>query len=71
MVVRASVYQSVDLGLISQVESYQKISKHGIQSFPDKRLAQKESCGEQASKLAGYVLAGAYPGGGALGPRPR
>ena len=34
VVVRASTSQSVDLGFISQVESYQKTLKNGIHSFP-------------------------------------
>ena len=34
VLVRASGWQSVGLGLISQVESYQKILKSGIYSFP-------------------------------------
>ena len=32
--VRAPALQSVDLGFISQVESYQKTLKNGIHSFP-------------------------------------
>ena len=34
VVVRASASQSVDLGFISLVESYQKTLKNGIHSFP-------------------------------------
>ena len=34
VVVRASALQSVDLGFISLVESYQKTLKNGIHSFP-------------------------------------
>ena len=34
VVVRASASQSVDLGFIFQVESYQKTLKNGIHSFP-------------------------------------
>ena len=34
VVVRASASQSVDVGFISLVESYQKILKSGIHSFP-------------------------------------
>ena len=34
VVIRASALQSVDLGFISQVESYQKTLKNGIHSFP-------------------------------------
>ena len=40
-VVRASVSQSVDLGFISLVESYQKTLKNGVHSFPTRRSAQK------------------------------
>ena len=32
--VRASALQSVDLGFISQVDSYQKTFENGIHSFP-------------------------------------
>ena len=39
IVVRASASQSLDLGFISQVESYQKTLKNGIHSFPAKRSA--------------------------------
>ena len=38
---RASALQSVDLGFISQVESYQKTLKNGIHSFPAWCSAQK------------------------------
>ena len=41
VVVRASALQSVDLGFISLVESYQKILKNGIHSFPAWRSAHK------------------------------
>ena len=41
VVVRASASQSVDLGLISQAESYQKTLKNCIHSFPAWRLAHK------------------------------
>ena len=41
VVVRASASQSVDLGFISQVESYQKTLKNGIHSFPAWRSAHK------------------------------
>ena len=40
-VVRASASQSVDLGFISLVESYQKTLKNGIHSFPAWRSAHK------------------------------
>ena len=39
--VRASASQSVDLGFISLVESYQKTLKNGIHSFPAWRSAHK------------------------------
>ena len=41
VVVRASASQSVDLGFISLVESYQKTLKNGIHSFPAGRSANK------------------------------
>ena len=41
VVVRVSASQSVDLGFISLVESYQKTLKNGIHSFPAWRSAQK------------------------------
>ena len=41
VVVRASASQSVDLGFISLVESYQKTLKNGIHSFPAWRSANK------------------------------
>ena len=41
VVVRASASQSVDLGFISLVESYQKTLKNGIHSFPALRSAHK------------------------------
>ena len=52
VVVRASASQSVYLGFIPLVESYQKTFKNGIRSFPAWRLAFREGCGEQAGKLA-------------------
>ena len=56
VVVRASASQSVDLGFIPFVESYQKTLKNGIHSFPARRSAFSESCGEQAGKFACCVL---------------
>ena len=53
VVVRASAMQSVDLGFIPLVESYQKI---GIHSFPAWRSAFMGGCGEQAGKVACCVL---------------
>ena len=41
VVVRASASQSVDLGFISLVGSYQKTLKNGIHSFPAWRSAHK------------------------------
>ena len=56
VVVRASASQSVDLGFIPLVESYQKTLKSGIHSFPAWRSAFREGCGEQAGKFACCVL---------------
>ena len=56
VVVRASASQSVDLGFIPLVESYQKTLKNGIYSFPAWRLAFMRGCGEQAGKFACCVL---------------
>ena len=41
--VRASASQSVDLGFISLVESYQNTLKHGIYGFPAWRSAFREA----------------------------
>ena len=54
--VKASALQSVDLGFIPLVESYQKTLKNGIHTFPARRLAFVGCCGEQAGKLACCVL---------------
>ena len=56
IVVRASALQSVDLGFIPLVESYQKTLKNDIRSFPAWRSAFRGGCGEQASKFACCVL---------------
>ena len=56
VVVRASASQSVDLGFIPLVESYQKTLKDGIYSFPAWRSAFMGGCGEQAGKFACCVL---------------
>ena len=56
VVVRASASQSVDLGFIPLVESYQKTLKNGIRSFPAWRSAFRGGCGEQAGKFACCVL---------------
>ena len=55
--VRASASQSVDLGFIPLVESYQKTLKNGIYSFPAWRSAFMGSYGEQAGKFTCCVLA--------------
>ena len=52
VVVGASALQSVDLGLISFVESYQKTIKNGIHSFPAWRSAFMGGYGKQAGKFA-------------------
>ena len=56
VVVRVSALQSVDLGFILLVESFQKTLKKGIYSFPAWRLAFMGGCGEQAGKFACCVL---------------
>ena len=56
VVVRASASQSVDLGFIPLVESYQKTLKNGIHSFPAGRSAFRGDCGEQAGKFTYCVL---------------
>ena len=56
VVVRAFASQSVDLGFIRLVESYQKTLKNGIRSFPAWRSAFMGGCGEQAGKFACCVL---------------
>ena len=56
VVVRASASQSVDLGFIPLVESYQKTLINGIYSFPAWRSAFSGGCGEQAGKFACCVL---------------
>ena len=56
VMVRASASQSVYLGCIPLVESYQKTLKNGIYSFPAWRSAFMEGCREQAGKFACCVL---------------
>ena len=56
VVVRASASQSVELKFIPLVESYRKIFKNDIYSFPAWRSAFMEGCGEQAGKFACCVL---------------
>ena len=55
-VLRDCASQSVDLGFIPLVESYQKTLKNGIYSFPAWRSAFMGGCGEQAGKFACCVL---------------
>ena len=56
VVVGASASQSIDLGFIPLVESYQKTLNNDIYSFPARRLAFMGGCGEQAGKFACCVL---------------
>ena len=49
--VRASASQSVDLGLISLVESCQKTLKNGIHSFPAWRSAHRDSVENKSAGL--------------------
>ena len=56
VVVRASASQSVDLGFIPFIVSYQKTLKNGIHSFAAWRSAFREGCGEQAGKFACCAL---------------
>ena len=56
VVIRVPDLQSVDLGFIPVVESYQKTLKNGIHSLPTWSSAFEEGCGEQAGKLASCVL---------------
>ena len=56
VVIRAFASQSVDLGFIPLVESYQKTLKNGVHSFPAWRLAFSGGCGEQPGKFACCVL---------------
>ena len=56
VVVRASASQSIDLGFIPLVESYQKTLKNGFHSFPAWRSAFSGGCREQAGNFASCVL---------------
>ena len=57
MAVKKSASQSVDLGFISQVESYNKTLKNGIHSFPAWRSANRNSVeNKPPDLLAGCVL---------------
>ena len=49
--VTASATQTVDLGFISQIESYQKTLKNGIQSFSAWRSANKDSVEDKPTSL--------------------
>ena len=51
VVARASASQSADLGVISQVESYQKTLKNGIHSFPAWRSANRDSVKNKTASL--------------------
>ena len=63
--VRASASQSVDLGFISFVESYQKTLKNGIHSFPSWRSAHRDSVENKPASLLivslGKALNGMLP----------
>ena len=56
VVVRASASQSVDLGFIPLVESYQKTLKNGIHNLSAWRSAFMRGCGEEAGKFVCCVL---------------
>ena len=49
--VKASASRSVDLGFISQIESYQKTFKNGIYSLPSWRSAIRESVENNPASL--------------------
>ena len=53
--VKASTLQSVGLGFVLFVESYQKTLKNGIHSFLAWHLAFKGSCGEQVGLLCPWA----------------
>ena len=54
--VRASASQSVDMGFIPPVESYQKTLNNGIHSFLAWRSAFMRCCREQVDKFVCCVL---------------
>ena len=56
VVVQAPASQSVDLGFIPLVDSYQTTLKNVIHSFPACRSAFMGCCGEQAGNFACCVL---------------
>ena len=60
--VRASALQSVDLGFISRVESYQKTFKNGIHSFPSWRSANGDSVDNKTASLLVVSLGKALNG---------
>ena len=53
--VRTSASQSVDLGFIFQVESYQKTLKNGIHSFPGWRSANRKSVENKPASLLVFL----------------
>ena len=65
---RASASQSVDLGFIPQVESYQKTLKNGIHSFPAWRSSRRDSVENKRESLLvvslGKALNGMPPASG-------
>ena len=62
VVVRAFASQSVDLGFISQVESYQKTLKNGIHSFPAWRPANRDSVENKPASLLVVSLGKTFNG---------
>ena len=60
--VRASASQSVDLGFISLVESYQKTLKNGIHSFPAWRSAYRNSVENKAASFLVVSLGKTFNG---------
>ena len=62
VVVRASASHSVDLGFISQVESYQKTLKNGIHSFPAWRSAHRDCVENKPASLLVVSLVKALNG---------
>ena len=60
--VRASALQSVDLGFIPQVKSYQKTLKNGIYSFPAWCSAHRDSVVNKPASLFVVFLGKALNG---------
>ena len=60
--VRASALQSIDLGLIPQVESYQKTLKNGIHSFPAWCSAHRDNVENKPASLFAVSLSKALNG---------